>query len=438
MFDETVNETRRLLVNTATKLRNNIKPSEIYDNDITRACFSNINISSTDLEMYAKKIEDYTKLYDIKIQYMEKLKHKVEKSKLYNYYIEVAKKDEKSAIHDASAIEYVKSCRGKSVYEVEDAKCWFLQDKKNNYNTLYKNDETINEVISSHDLLLLLWLTTPQNLNLDRVSEIELTKLIATSTAEFTPDKGLLKEFEDNFEKYRDGELSEEDVAMIYFIVGQKTTKEVKSVNFKEDNEFMLDMKTWIKKFKEETEQAKIADEFIIDKLSQEVSSIYQLYHQEYEKRMFEKQDKSIVIDEKDYYKVDLIKSLEELISTKEKSIENYENKKKAYHTKLDKRVLIAKFIILFISLFVFFFMVYYKEGWQNVEPILSIIPAVLVLFDYLLRILGINNGLCSWYIKHRISKFDINNNFSETEFEAELSSIEKLQEELKLIKETN
>ncbi len=429
IFDQTVEEIKNLLSDTALKLKSYVNLSEIYDNDITIATFRNPNISSTDLELAAVNIQLTLKKYNIKVEYIERFKHKVQNSDLYKYFIEKIHKDEISAFHDTAAIEYVKNCRKGAIKNIESAKCWFIQDRKNNTNRLYNKLGTINEKISSHDMLLILWLSKPTGLDLDKLAEIEFMKLITIANEEFIPNRALLKEFEDNLNKYSQNSLSEEEIAAIYLITSNKTSVEIDKMNKSNDEEFNKGIKQWLEKFSEEKDELKASYDSTLNSINKEVLLYKSLYNEEHGKRIFVNNEIDDISEKNKSIKKELVDAKTELLDGKKSKLLDIEEIEKRSRNDIERKTL--KFIygveIVLSSCAIIVYLKLYYQNFSKIEPILSI-PFVFVL-NRIVKFFNISKSIEEIIVTRRLIKFDALNKdkyYEKVKLSNEIDSLEK------------
>ena len=157
IFDQTIEEVRHLLIETAEKLKVLDNISDVFENDITQSCFLNASISPTDLERIASDLEnEIMQKIEYDLKKIDLYKGKALQHSMYNHLIEKIKKDKYSALHDTVAFLYVRKIRGNDIKRISEANCWFVQDRKSSRNRIKKDNGFINETVSSHDLLVLL------------------------------------------------------------------------------------------------------------------------------------------------------------------------------------------------------------------------------------------------------------------------------------------
>lgn len=232
VFDQTIQEASNLLKETAEKLRSDGSPSLIMGNEITKACYLNPHVDANDLDRISSNLlKEIGDRISCKSVLIERFRTKVEKSSLYKYYLDVYKKDPISAFHDTAAILYVESCRGKNISTLDKAKCWFVQDKRNSSNGIRNKNGYINERISSHDLLVLLWMNSPEIINFQQASEIEFMKMVSIAKESRSPSIVDIEKFEENYRKYCTLELKPEELARLRMRIINASIEEIEELN---------------------------------------------------------------------------------------------------------------------------------------------------------------------------------------------------------------
>lgn len=167
----TVDEIKSLLNNRIIDFRNKEYMGSIKTADIFNACIRR-NIDKTELERIRDnvlfKIEELG-IVVIQEAQINEIKSKAEKSQSYKDFKIIRNTDE-SALNDAMAEEYVKQKRGKNINEFSDVKCWFLHNSFNKYE--FSQSQFIHQryQIGSNELLALLWLSNPSQLQIETQS----------------------------------------------------------------------------------------------------------------------------------------------------------------------------------------------------------------------------------------------------------------------------
>ena len=388
IFDQTVQETENLILETAKKLKAMNKISDIFSNDITKGCFNNPKITPTDMERTAGNLKNILKKLDIRIMQIEKMRIKVMNEGLYNYYINEIHKDPISAFHDAAAIYYVKKCRGKETKNFEDAKCWFIQDRKNRSNGLKDSKGYLNERVSSHDVLMVLWMTNPENILNQDIGEIELIKALTMALEGFIPSRAVLKEFEDNLEKYMVDEISNEDYARLAQTVATKTIYDLESLNSKDKEDFSENVFELIRESKREELETKASYESEISKVEAERELLKGLFYEETSNKNKEIEEKEKAKREIQILKQKSYESNKSSIDALKIIKEDYEHKIDTNKNSLKKLGRIISFIqksMVVILAIWYLYNSFYVDNLANIQRYIGTIPIFYLLFSIFL-----------------------------------------------------
>lgn len=174
-----------------------------------------------------------------------------------------------SALHDATAIYYVREKRGKRIKEFEKVNCWFVN------NSISHNSEQIgdnfqiefqNEIIRTDELLNILWLSNPSinnKIENDDLIDIGLTSIVAFTLNDSLPKSSIIKELDDNIQKYRDETISDKDIILISTRISNRQLKDISSLNSLANN----DKEEFVRKLKDEASKQEIEEKQRIEKL---------------------------------------------------------------------------------------------------------------------------------------------------------------------------
>lgn len=222
---DTVDEIKGLLTFKAENFDKSIIQKYVNKEDIYNAC-SRLKFSKADLERVRDNIENSLSSYGVLvIPYTEKLKNV---AKYGNDYTQLKnyRSNHKAALHDAMCLAYVREKRhGKQFKNFEDVNCWFVNnaishdfDNEGIERILTTNDNTsLPEIIKVDDLLNILWLSNPSMglLKDADMVDIGLTSLVAFTLNKSLPKARIIKELDDNIQKYKDENISERDVFLL-------------------------------------------------------------------------------------------------------------------------------------------------------------------------------------------------------------------------------
>lgn len=238
---DTVDEIKGLLSFKANNFDNSVIQKYVNKEDIYNAC-SRHKYSKADLERICDNIEDSLAKYGILIiPHTEKLKNVARYSSDYaelkNY-----RSNHKAALHDAMCLAYVREKRnGKSIRNFEDVNCWFVNnaishdfDNEGIEKVLSATDSSsLPEIIKVDDLLNILWLSNPSIgiLNDTDMVDIGLTSLVAFTLNKSLPKARIIKELDDNIQKYKDENISERDVFLLSTRIANGQIRNLEKLN---------------------------------------------------------------------------------------------------------------------------------------------------------------------------------------------------------------
>lgn len=450
IFDQTLEEAKKLIRDTAETLKNNPSISEIFANDITRSCNSNPMMTPTEMERIADNIvSEINKVCTFKVEQIERLRDRVERLDLYRYYVKDLKKDAISAFHDAAAIFYVSNCRGGIIRKVEDAKCWFVQDRKNRTNSLRNKENNINERISSHDLLLLVWMSSPKELDFENVSENEFQKLIAIGQTMDKKQIEIIKQFEKNLKLYADKDISVEDRAKLHRRVISLTVDEIDQINSDDNIVFNENLRETIKQQNIEEMEIRNAYESEIDEFEKKLVDSYDELEQlkeknsnqtekllDLEKKIFSTSEKTEIMCNKLSNIIDenncTIQTLEKRNADLEVVIKNINDTCELFYSRLT--FIISGLLLILIGL-IGYVIIRKPNSWTLIEGVI----AIATVFGFIIQMFISKynkhtskkiNGLteCIIMLLHFIMKTANIDKY--TEYESNLREIERINKE--------
>ncbi len=238
---DTIEEFQGLLTYKAENLNQAIIAKSINKEDIYNAC-DRRKLTRTDLERIADKIEETltTKFGIYIVPNTDKLKSKARYSKEYEVFKKI-RTSEKSALHDAMAVQYVKEKRGnKQIYDFDKVNCWFVNNAISHYTE--HNEELANiqggksvqpEIIKVDNLLNIIWLSNPSNgvVNMDFV-DIGIASMVSYILNATLPKARIIKELDENIQKYRDDQdITDKDVVRLSTRIVQRQIEDVQALN---------------------------------------------------------------------------------------------------------------------------------------------------------------------------------------------------------------
>lgn len=283
VLKDTIEETERLLHRRSETFNEYYLTKKINPEDIYNAC-DRRNLTKTDLEKIADTVQEILlKDYGIHVvPHTEKYKNLAKFSKEFTS-LKKYRNNDVAALHDATALYYVREKRDNKKYKSFDrVPCWFVNNAVNNVfhdsniDEKPKKNSYQPEIIKVDILLNILWLSNP-NLNCSNeskdISETGLSCLVSSTLIESMPKNAILKELDDNINKYASEELSAEQVVRVATRIANKQIDNIENLNdlAKEDKEkFVKTLQKEADKQKE-IENKRIAQiENILSQLSKE------------------------------------------------------------------------------------------------------------------------------------------------------------------------
>ncbi len=320
ILEETIEEIKFLLKKKADGLNKSFLVKQVYIEDIYNAC-ERRNLTKADLEKIIDNLDSQISDYGINKVFLDKkTKEAALLSPDYASYKQKRQTDI-SAKHDTFALYYVKKKRNyKNITDFTDVTCWFVNNAisrgfKQQYDKVYQP-----EIIKADDLLSILWLSNPQvntQVSGDEMADIGLSSLVSLTFTKSLPQTAIIKEFEDNIQKYAEDEIKTQDVIRIATRIADKQLTDIDELNKLAYND---DKEEFVKRLEEEAKKQKQ-----IEKQSAEsLSKIVEKFKREMEKveatqqrRDADKQFLQDVSKEKENVQSELEKTKQDLIKNK-------------------------------------------------------------------------------------------------------------------------
>lgn len=269
VLNDTINETRVLLRAKVENFDLTFLQKKIYPEDIYNAC-DRRNLNSADLERIADNLEAEFINYSVSIIH-DTTKYK-NKARFSNEYVSLKRyrHNEIAALHDATALYYVREKRGKRIKDFENVNCWFINNSVSREK--YELDKDINveyqpETIKADDFLNIIWLSNPQidkTIDPKEISDIGLTSLVSMGLTSSLPKLAIIRELDDNIHKYaQDGGLTDSDVVRVATRITTKQLTDIENLNKLAKEDKVL----FVKRLNEEAKKQKELDEERIKKL---------------------------------------------------------------------------------------------------------------------------------------------------------------------------
>jgi hypothetical protein len=136
-----------------------------------------------------------------------------------------------SAHHDTTAVAYVREKRGRTKLSgnILNARCLFVTNTPYDIRTPNKKGE-LPDIVRAAELLNLLWLSSPQAMQLlggTELSELGLTRLVSTTISMSLPNTRVLKELDQNFSLYSgENEITADDTLVVASMISKKKIKQ--------------------------------------------------------------------------------------------------------------------------------------------------------------------------------------------------------------------
>lgn len=328
VLQDTIDEIKGLLRYKAENYNKSIVQSFVNKEDILNACHR-LNLSKTDLERIADNIVQSIQKFNIAVvPHTDSLRNKARFSKEYNTLKDYRSSD-KSALHDAMCIEYVKDKReNKPIHQFENVKCWWVN---NSISHDIDSDGIISilnagsnrglpEIIKVDDLINILWLSSPYICNSTNVDfvDVGLTSLVAFTLNQNLPKARVIKELDENIQKYKDASISDRDVYLLSTRIANGQLKDIEKLNEVANK----DAEMFKQRVREEAEKQ--------NKIEIERGKRLEEMVGEFKKSVVELQQHKKRIDEKNEIRVKEIMStqtasLEKIVADKDKRIKELE-----------------------------------------------------------------------------------------------------------------
>lgn len=241
VLNDTIEETRGLLNFKSNNFDKAIIIKYVNREDIYNAC-ERKKLTAVDLDRIADNLGDTLRdMGIINIPYTENLKNKAKYSKEFSL-LKPYRNSEKAALHDAMAIIYVKGVRGKGIKEFEKVNCWFVNNSISHDSDRESIDILLNstlnqfqpEVIKVDDLLNILWLSSP-SINMELANndlvDIGLTSLVAFTLNDSLPKARVIKELDENIQKYKGVDFTDKDVLLLSTRIAKRQVQNIESLN---------------------------------------------------------------------------------------------------------------------------------------------------------------------------------------------------------------
>jgi hypothetical protein len=262
----TLEETDNLLRMKSKYFDKSFLQKKVNPEDVYNAC-ERRNLNKIDLERIADNLEKEIGSYGISvIQVKDKLKNKAKITDDYHNLVK-ARGSKEAAIHDAIALLHIKNTRGKKVRDFDQVNSWFVNNSKKSVGYYYLQKEGYQpETIKVDDLLNILWLSNPNinsQIESEDLAEIGLTSMLSMTLNSNLPKAQILKELDDNIQKYAFEEISDSDIIRIATRITNKQLKDIESLNELAEK----DKEEFVKRLESEAQKQRKLEEVRIEKL---------------------------------------------------------------------------------------------------------------------------------------------------------------------------
>lgn len=389
VLSDTIDEVQALLRYKADNFNHSVIQKYVNREDVYNAC-NRRNLNKTDLERIADNIVKTIEGLGITIiPFTDPIKNKARFSSEYQT-LKPFRNSDKSALHDAMCLIYVQEKRQRPIYKFEDVNCWWVNnaishdiDNEDISLVLQGNKSgKMPEMIKVDDLLNILWLTCPNISNVDTNSMLDmgLSSLIAYSFNQTMPKARIIKELDDNIQKYKNESITDRDVLMLSTRLAEGQIKDIEKFN----DLAKSDVTAFNERIKEEAQKQERIEQEQSKKLEEIVSKFTETINdlQAHKKKIDEsgekriqqgieegvkdyKAEQSTIMSEKDK-EIDRIK--EELNAEKEsrKSKDEIITQYELSNWKRPKYWLFSLILLVCIIIFVFYFT---AQNWDFNYP---------------------------------------------------------------------
>lgn len=256
ILQATIDETENLLKSKANNFDKSFLQKKINPEDVFNAC-DRRKLSKSDLERLSDNIVKELNYYKINIIYHhDKYTNEAKHSPEYEDLKKIRNSDI-SALHDATAIIYVKKQRKKLIKEFEKVNCWFVNNSTSFFGDTFNLKNGFQPTtIKADDLLNILWLSSPslnKEFSSDDLINIGLTSTISLTLNKNLPKSRVLKELDENLCKYAQENISDEDIVRIAKRITNKQLTNIEELNLLAENRH----EDFTKRLNEESEKQK-------------------------------------------------------------------------------------------------------------------------------------------------------------------------------------
>lgn len=226
------------------------------------------NLSKTQLQKISKDLKStIQKKFNVhQVGNDQKLRKQAKSQyrEIYEFYKSLRHDNLFSALHDTTAIVYVKERRGGKPIkgDIHKANCWFVTNTPYGL-ALPERNGNLPEIIRAEEILNFLWLSSPNVttlLNSNDLSELGLTRLVSTTISYSLPSPKVLRDLDNNFNTYGDGNLTADDTVMVATLIAKKKIAKPDDLNHlasKDPSKFISKVKDYAEEGRKEEKEIK-------------------------------------------------------------------------------------------------------------------------------------------------------------------------------------
>ena len=241
ILPETIEEIKSLINYKSNNYDKVAISKYVNKEDVFNAC-ERRRLSKVDLDRICDNLEKTLEENQIFIvANTTSLKNKAKYSSEYKLLKQYRNTD-KAALHDAMAILYVKEKRKKIIRDFEKVNCWFVNNSISHDMESEGIDAIVNsnnnqyqpEIIKADNLLNILWLSNPSvntSIANSELVDMGLTALVAFTLNESLPKARIIKELDDNIQKYKTEDITDRDVYLLSSRIANNQIKNIENLN---------------------------------------------------------------------------------------------------------------------------------------------------------------------------------------------------------------
>jgi len=386
VLDFTIEETEGLLKRIADSLGKTFLVKELDERSIYNAC-SRRSLGKTDIIRISTNLAT-TLRDDHGIYVIPNTTSYRNKGRYSSEYEQLKKRTNNpdGVWHDATAIAYVQDKRKKKTRNFYEAGCWFVTDSKQDIALTRKKDGTLSELIRPEELVNILWLTNP-HVKGDEITTVGLTRLVAGTISDSLPNPRVLKEFDENLQKYSQGKIEPSDCILLGHLIAEKTLTNLEQFNDaanESPTRFVEELSIFIERAKIEEQESQQKGRALIlrlkanyeSKLREKEILLVTKFQQEVQKIQEAHSQETAEIKHKE------VEALRQALNHLEETHTSMSKSKKVLDkgASADAYWLFRGWVILFCLIIIVQLIATIKYGWNVTEPwtyFLGLIPVI-------------------------------------------------------------